>query len=474
MLSVKSTTLKKTKPLHNNCLAFLVFFFSFFFLGLMKSLAQDNSPYSRYGLGDLVPSTNITSRGMGGITAAYNDPLTINYNNPATYGHFLAYREPNSKKLASGRVLLDVGMNFENRSLREKTITEKFTASNALFSHLQLGIPLSTKWGIGIGLRPISRISYKIDRYERLIDPNTQQPIDSALTQFRGNGGSYLASIGTGYKFSNKLSLGFNFGYLFGEKDYSTRRTFINDTVVYQQSNFQTKTSFGKIYIDAGILYQDTLNKSKDKSKRVLFSLGAYGNLSRKLEASMDVIHETFVHDPTYGDVRVDSVSDQKDVKGKIIYPATIGIGFSFEKPLQVKKGGWQFGMDFVQTNWSQYRFYNQIDSVKSKWELRMGGQLWPSPKKSFFSNVVYRAGFFIGPDYIKINGNLPQYGVSFGMGLPIVPSRGFGRNQYTLINVALEYIKRGNNNNLLRENLFRLSVGLSLSDIWFLKQKYE
>ena len=33
--------------------------------------AQDNSPYSRYGLGDKVPSSNITTRGMAGISAAY-------------------------------------------------------------------------------------------------------------------------------------------------------------------------------------------------------------------------------------------------------------------------------------------------------------------------------------------------------------------------------------------------------------------
>ena len=52
------------------------------------SYAQDNSPYSRYGLGDVVPSTNINSRGMGSISSAYNDILSINFNNPASYGSF--------------------------------------------------------------------------------------------------------------------------------------------------------------------------------------------------------------------------------------------------------------------------------------------------------------------------------------------------------------------------------------------------
>ena len=46
--------------------------------------------------------------------------------------------------------------------------------------------------------------------------------------------------------------------------------------------------------------------------------------------------------------------------------------------------------------------------------------------------------------------------------------------NQATFINLAIEYVKRGNNDNQLKENLFRFSLGFSLSDIWFIKRKYE
>jgi hypothetical protein len=42
------------------------------------------------------------------------------------------------------------------------------------------------------------------------------------------------------------------------------------------------------------------------------------------------------------------------------------------------------------------------------------------------------------------------------------------------MLNLAFEYLKRGNNNNLLKENLFRFSVGLNLSDLWFGKRKYD
>src|SRR5438045_232532 len=203
MLSVKSTTLRKL---------LLAIGFQLSACGFL--IAQDNSPYSRYGLGDLTPSTNIVNRGMGSFSAGYADPLSVNFNNPASYSAFLSYLEQRSKKTASGRVLFDVGMNFDNHTLREGNAAEKFTSSNALFSYMQLGVPIKKNWGLNFGLRQLSRVSYKINRIERLYDPVTGNSIDSALTEFAGDGGAFLATTGTGFAIKN-FSVGVNFGYLF-------------------------------------------------------------------------------------------------------------------------------------------------------------------------------------------------------------------------------------------------------------------
>ena len=181
-------------------------------------IAQDNSPYSRYGIGDIVPPTHIVSRGMGGLSAGYTDFLTINFNNPASYAYFQSVRELKTKKQVLGRAILDVGMNFENRTLRDPNVPEKFVAKNAIFSYLQVGMSLRKNLGLVFGLRPISRISYKIVRNEFLIDPNSGLPIDSATTNFQGDGGSYLPSLGTGFSLfdkdtkngKQKLSVGVN------------------------------------------------------------------------------------------------------------------------------------------------------------------------------------------------------------------------------------------------------------------------
>lgn len=482
MQLVKLITLKRINTLR----CFFLLFPVMVFTGFSTAFAQDNSPYSRYGIGDLVPPTNIISRSMGGLSAAHTDIYSINFNNPASFSSFQGISELKSKKLSAGRAVLDVGINFESRTLKEPATSRKFSASNALFSYVNLGMPIKNNWGISFGLRPISRISYKQFRSERLIDPLTSLPIDSAITRFEGNGGAYLVSLGTGFSVfqrmkygrkgedsaqsigQEKLSFGITGGYLFGKKDYSTKRTLINDTVQYNQGNYQTKTNFGGLSVNLGIQYKVPL------TKLMMLHLGAFGNLGNEINATQDVLRETFVFNPSAGEVRQDSVSDLKNVKGKIKLPSSYTFGFMLQKLAVInKEGGWMFGIDFMTQNWTDYRFYGQPDMLRNKWELRAGGSLNPTPKRNYFSNVTYRFGFFTGPDYIDVGNKLSQYGGTFGIGLPFASSR-TAVNQVTLVNLAFEYIKRGNNDNILRENMFRISLGLSLSDYWFIKRKYD
>jgi len=472
MQLVKLITPKRIKTLHCLSLTILVLFFA----AVSPVFSQDNSPYSRYGIGDLIPQAHITNRGMGGISAGYSDYLSINFSNPASYSSFQTLLEPKSKKLVSGRAILDVGLNFENRTLKEPSAKKSFTASNALFSYIQVGVPLKNNWGLSFGLRPVSRISYNIIRNERLKDPNTGLPIDSASTNYTGNGGAYLASFGTGFSLfrrtktngEEKLSIGFNGGYLFGGKDYSSRRSLINDTVEYYQANYETKTNFGSLYFNAGLQYKSPLNS------KMMLTVGAFGNLGQTVSATQDILRETFLYDATLGSQRLDSVSDKKNIKGKINIPSSFTFGFVVQKAAMTsKEGGWTMGVDFSQQNWSQYRFYGQTDSVRNNWQVKVGAQINPIPKRNYFSNVSYRFGFNIGPDYIKVKQKLPQLGASFGMGLPVALSRQ-APNQVTLINIAFEYGKRGNNDNLLKESTFRFSLGFSLSDFWFIKRKYD
>ena len=452
-------------------------------------LAQDNSPYSRYGLGDQHPNTHIYFRGMGGVSIGYsdqpvdalNDPRggryypAINFSNPASYSRFYAIKEARTKKLQYGRMLLDVGVNIDSRTLKEENNPQSFTSSNGYFSYMQLGVPINKYWGLVFGIRPLSTISYKIDKFERLVDPNTGNPIDSARTRFSGDGGSYLFNTGTGFAVGN-FSAGINAGYLFGKKDYSSRRNLINDSILdYVPSNHQTKTNFGGLFFNAGIQYRVDL--STDKTKYIQF--GATGNIQHKLDTRSDIIRETyFVSGSDGAEITLDSVYRQSDIKGKINYPSSIGFGFVAEQLPAVNKTGWLFGADFISNNWDQYTFNGQPDALRSNWQLKLGGQIRPRLKDTYKSLLAYRAGMFFGDDYIYVNNQkLPVWGITGGISLPIAnlkdASRRF-RTQYSIVNISAEYIKRGKTDNPVYESQFRLSVGFTLSDLWFSKRKYE
>ncbi|HMF71922.1 MAG TPA: hypothetical protein VK616_10620, partial [Flavitalea sp.] len=100
------------------------------------SAQTENSPYSRYGIGDPLPSQNIINRGMGGFSAAYGDFQSVNFANPASYSRFKA-------------TILDVGLEVSSRTLRTTDPPRKFSAASPNISYLLLGIPLSRKrdWG---------------------------------------------------------------------------------------------------------------------------------------------------------------------------------------------------------------------------------------------------------------------------------------------------------------------------------------
>ena len=460
-MQLASKTLRKHK-----------FPFSFallFSLTVSSVEAQDNSPYSRYGLGNLYPSTNIINRGMGGVAAAYSDYTSVNYSNPASYAGFQVFTEQRSRKVSSARVILDAGINLNSRGLKEPNTTQSFTSSDLLFSHVYVGVPIRRNWGLAFGIRPVSRISYNILRTERLFN-RTGGNIDSAATQFTGTGGSFLPSIGTGFG-SDNLRVGVNVGYLFGNKELSTHRVFLNDTVSYAASDHRTTASFGNLFFTTGIQY--SIRLKGDSTQFIRF--GASGNWKQKLNASQDILRQTYTRSSTGEELRVDSVFQQTDISGDVIFPASYTAGFLLDNAPGLKSRGWSLGVDYSTMRWSDYRFFGTQDQVQNGWEVKAGVQLTPSRSATRYGQFInYRFGFFTGKDYINAGGgNLPVLGFSFGAGLPL-PNYSRLSNQLSVINLGLEYTRRGNDDSPIKENLFRISLGLSFTDLWFGKRKYD
>ena len=423
-------------------------------LGSFTANAQENSPFSRYGLGDIFPGQHIVNRGLGGITAAYRDPLgqSVNFSNPASYSSIAL-------------VTYDIGITIDNRKLRSAGLVKKFNSTNFTPSYVVLGLPISKKKNIGLafGLRPISKINYSI------IDSRRVDGIDSLSSLYEGNGGLYQGFMGIGKRWGG-LSLGINGAYNFGTKETTTRTIFHNDSVNYQYSNYSTVSTYNKLALEAGLQYQ--FKTSKNSQLR----LGVATKLKHSLNASQDKTRETFFYDANGAIKPIDTALSKTEIKGTITIPATYTAGIAFETQTAEKLTRALFSAEYESTRWSDYRFFGQPDKLVDNWHLRFGAQLSPDylHAKSFWSRVTYRTGFFTGKDYINADGKeLKSVGLTFGLGFPVLKRSNY-TNQYSNIHTAFEIGKRGSKVNDITENFFRFSVGFSLSDIWFIKRKYD
>ncbi len=404
---------------------------------------------------------------MGGITAGYSvDSATpaipvssLNIANPASLGSF--------SRRSYINVLFDVGAEIDRRTLKSNLSPQKYTSTNTNISYLQLGFPIAGKkmeekgvqWGVSFGLRPVTRINYKISENKRLTS------IDTAQYLYEGNGGISQANITTGVRIRN-FSFGISTGYSFGSKDYSTKLQFLNDTVQYYSSNSATQTRFGGMFLTLGTQYHI-------KTKKGYLQLGAYANLGQNLTARRDSIDETFGYDFSGGTYTIDTVAYATDIAGKIKLPASYTVGFVYTD------NHWLLGADLNITNWNTYRYYDQKDpSVKNNWTIRLGAQYYPQKGaivKNYWQIVKYRAGLYLGPDYINLAKKRNEYGVSFGAGFPLTNLQRLNFGEFVTLNVAAELGLRGDKDTRsFRENMSRFSIGISMGQRWFQKRKYD
>ncbi|MHB1920736.1 MAG: hypothetical protein ACYCOO_00740, partial [Chitinophagaceae bacterium] len=151
--------------------------------------------------------------------------------------------------------------------------------------------------------------------------------------------------------------------------------------------------------------------------------------------------------------------------------PQQFGGGFI----LHDKIGKWQIGMDYSSSKWNQYRFYGQMDSVQNSYLVNLGVQLIPNPLSNRTSQQIrYRLGYYFGKDYIRFGGvQLPVHAFTFGLGIPMKRYDPAAMNQLTIINLSFEAGKRGSLATPLSETFYRISLGLTMSDRWFIKKKF-
>jgi hypothetical protein len=217
-------------------------------------------------------------------------------------------------------------------------------------------------------------------------------------------------------------------------------------------------TRIGGIYWKGGLQFHDTLKNGWH------YRLGATVALSQQLNGTRESYSSSFFYNS--GTEVQDTAYATSGESGKIVLPATYTFG--------VQLGGynWSVAADASQTDWSVYRNYEVRDSIRDKTiRINVGGEYTPDPLSvySYFQRVTYRAGFYYGTDYVSLrNTDMNYYGFTLGASFPF-------KRSTDRINTALEFGRRGTQSNgLVQMNYFKVHLGISLNDRWFIKRKYD
>ena len=398
-------------------------------------LAQEgtSSPYSIYGIGDIKFKGSVENRSMGGISVL-PDSIHINIQNPAQLAGL---------KLSG----LALGGTYANtKSLSED---QEGKSRRTSLDYMAIGLPLG-KIGIGFGLIPFSSVGYKISKTTEASSQNS-----GSIKKYNGIGGVNKVFLGFGYSLTKKINIGVNMQYNFG--------TIETTGLLYQTDieNGPRETNISKlsgVNFDIGATYQTKL-----KGKLSLFGSLIFTPES-KLKLSNTLNIQTVPLLSSSGITEIESKSNST-----IKLPSKLALGAGFG---EIKK--WLLGTEvtFINNSVMSNRFNNITNSsFENSIRYSLGGYFIPNYNSyaTYYKRIVYRGGLrYENTGLVIENKSITDFAANVGLGLPLIGT-------FTNVNIGLEVGKRGTTyNNLVQENYFNISVGLSLSDKWFVKRKFD
>jgi len=407
----------------------------------MQSFAQysasENEPYSRYGLGELISGLNVKQKGIGHLSSAINEPFTINSENPASFAGL---------KLTT----YELGGEFRTRGI--KSGTESYRTGSATLSYFNVGIPLGKYLGMNLGMKPVTRVYYK------LADSVDIPDIGNTLQGYSGEGGLNALHLGFGGTYKG-FSIGFDLSYGFGNfRNSSTMETLVDTNVL--------NSEFTRYIQLRGLNYKLGAQYKTDLSKKLSLTLGATLTPSQKLVGLRD---EYIMSTRLYkGSIARDTAFFTENENGSVTLPMAYSFGVTLSNTDK-----WLAGIDFSASQWSQFRGFGDLqDSVVDlSWRMNVGMQVTPDPESiyKYFNRVTYRFGAFYGKDYVRVRQtDLKYMGFTAGVSLPF--------KRYTdRVHLSFEYGTRGTKTKgLTAENYFRMGLGFSLNDKWFIKRRFD
>ncbi len=369
---------------------------------------------------------------MGEIGTAISDKNFIGSVNPAAW---------NSLNLTR----LEVGLRY--RGINAKNSESNDFTSNTYFSGFMFGFPIDNSYGISfaMGLMPYSRVNYS------LTNNTTYEGIGDVSSSYSGNGGISKAFFGLSYALPVDFILGATFEYYFGEIEYLSQADFTGINK-YQDASFAKNFNYNGIGTTIGLLSND-VSKFLNMETITDLRFGAAVNLIGAINTDTSITSQSSIASKKYS---------SGVTKTKIPYKLSAGLSFRYEKK-------YLFLLDYVTQPWSEFK-YNDITSnlfqdlqrVSLGMEYsRSGGEF-----SSFWEQIQIRGGLSYEKSQYRIGGkNINQYSVHAGLTLPVGISNS--------LDMAFQYGVRGTEeSNLIREDIFKFIVTLSLGQLWFVREE--
>ncbi len=398
-----------------------------------------NSPYTRFGLGDISLTGFGMNSALGGTAIGLRSSNQINYLNPASYS---------AQDTLS--FIFDFGLTGSIRNLYSED--EQMTYRNLNIDHIAVGFPI-TKWlGTSIGITSYSKVGYNI-LLEGTLNASEYQIFHE------GNGGLNRFFIGSSVRIGNNFSIGGNLSYIFGSITRNKRVILLEGGSA--ETKYTDKMVLGDVLFSIGVQGFKTINNNS-------FVVG----LTIDNETKINGEYTSFIYNQ-YLNIR-DTIDYQENTKGSVLIPMRIGVGFSYNY-----KDKLLIAFDYITQDWTKADIFGSNESLSSSNSLRVGLQYTPVPltqviRSAYWKRIKFRIGGYYTDSYLKLNENqLNDFGMTFGVGLPWKNEKRLFAN--SSFNLSYQLGQRGSlENGLLKETYHILSVGFTLYDFWFIKPKYD
>lgn len=413
-----------------------------------SALAQKRtySPYSRYGIGEIQESGFGRNAAMGRTGIALRNQYNLNNINPASY-----------YGMDSLSFFFEGGLVGFHQTLTTDESTSKFSDMN--FAYFAVGFPLA-KWGFfSAGIEPTAVVGY--DYY----DDNGYETGDGNYSRFSTSGEGSTTKAYAGFALSpiRNLSFGIHLSYMFGKMTNSSLAQFPNDPISFNLGTSQT-LKINDLFMDFGLQYMINLN---DKHSVVLG--GVYNpKTGIKAKVTKMVAQGTSVEQDGITVIAADTLHFQENVIDKNAFemPEKIGVGIAYSI-----KDALTLTADYSIHKWGEAKFPDEQTQTTDMQKWAVGAEFIPNERSANFypARIRYRLGSFYKKDYLILNNHqLTDFGISFGVGLPLNRTK-------TSLNLGFEWGQRGTTDyKLVKENYAKLTVNLTIHEFWFMKRKFD